>query len=161
MYVAAWQARSGEGIYCSPECHYAAGRWAYVKGTKYVRSDGYVEIKTGARSWKLEHRYVVERKIGRRLRSNEHVHHKNGVKTDNRLRNLAVLSNTEHQRLHDWPMFRSRRVKRICDQCGAKYEVKTSHAAGSRYCSNPCRIEAMHDARRIQAARLREARTKH
>jgi hypothetical protein len=47
----------------------------------------------------LEHRLVVEEQIGRFLTSAEHVHHINGVKTDNCLENLKVLSQVDHAKV--------------------------------------------------------------
>lgn len=46
--------------------------------------------------WVLEHRWVMEQALGRRLSSDEHVHHLNHVRDDNRLENLQILSNSEH-----------------------------------------------------------------
>jgi len=46
--------------------------------------------------WVLEHRLVMERLLGRLLETNEHVHHINGKKWDNRPENLAVLGHSEH-----------------------------------------------------------------
>lgn len=46
------------------------------------------------------HRVLVENFIGRLLRSEEVVHHKDGNKNNNVLENLDVLSNSEHARLH-------------------------------------------------------------
>lgn len=47
----------------------------------------------------LEHRWLVEQRLGRHLLTAEHVHHVNGVKDDNRPENLAVLGHSEHSRL--------------------------------------------------------------
>lgn len=103
--MAKWQVETvaSGGRFCSVECkHSAATDVELVKGTRYIRSrDGYVVVKTGIRKWELEHRLIMERVLGRKLTTDEHVHHINGVKWDNDPRNLQVLSNAEHQRLHD------------------------------------------------------------
>lgn len=47
-----------------------------------------------------EHRLVIEDRLKITLLPMAIVHHKNGIKTDNRFENLEVMSKSEHMRLH-------------------------------------------------------------
>src|SRR4051794_4353929 len=47
-----------------------------------------------------EHRHIVEQREGRKLTSNEVVHHVDGDPLNNDPENLVLLSRGEHQRLH-------------------------------------------------------------
>ena len=47
-----------------------------------------------------EHRYIMEQYLGRKLNSNEVVHHKDGNKLNNNISNLQVMTKSEHSKLH-------------------------------------------------------------
>lgn len=74
---------------------------------RYVAKNGYVRVHrpgaVGRDLWVLEHRLVMEKRLGRPLASDESVHHKNGDKTDNRPENLElwVRSQPTGQRVED------------------------------------------------------------
>ena len=85
----------------------ASGKW---KGGRFIDAEGYVRVLRPADydgpcihggRYVHEHRYVAEKKIGRRLRRGEVVHHLNHDRADNRPENIDVLpSVSAHRRLH-------------------------------------------------------------
>ena len=86
----------------------------------------------------FEHRYMMERKLGRKLGKNECVHHINGNKRDNRLENLEVISRSEHNRAHTIKQFSNCEKynlgparKIICMETGELFESVS--AAARRY----------------------------
>jgi hypothetical protein len=76
-------------------------------GKVYDR-DGYVAVRHiagdgNAGKYKYEHRLVMEEMIGRELLGIENVHHKNGIRSDNRPENLELWSRRQPpgQRVED------------------------------------------------------------
>lgn len=143
----------GGGTYCSRTCKYRAWRGIeLVTGTRSVRKDGYVSVKIGVRRYTLEHRLVMETILGRELTADEHVHHINRDRADNGPENLQVVSASEHAKLHpDWPQHQRSRVSLICHRCGQGYEKPLHRLGESKYCSNGCRLAALHDGNRRTA----------
>lgn len=70
------------------------------KGGKSKRQDGYIIIRVNGKYIK-EHRYLMEKKIGRKLKKYEIVHHIDGNPSNNNLSNLLLLSLSEHTSLHN------------------------------------------------------------
>jgi len=66
---------------------------------KRLNHNGYVLILIPEKDeWVKEHRYLVEKKIGRLLKPEETIHHINGEQGDNRIENLMPFhSQREHK----------------------------------------------------------------
>lgn len=86
-------------FFCSSKC-----RWVNHKHAKQINSAGYVLVFVGrghpgaAKSGHiLEHRLVMQDVLGRPLLTEENVHHKNGVKADNRPENLELWTRSQPQ----------------------------------------------------------------
>lgn len=90
-------------------------------------------VRRGGRKVR-EHRWIMEQVLGRDLRPDEHVHHRNGDPLDNRPENLEVLSANEHLRLHKqvYP------DDKTCVECGATFTANPRKRKRQKCCSRKC-----------------------
>jgi hypothetical protein len=107
-------------------------RWTGGRG---IDAAGYVRVRVAPNTYQREHRTVMEAQTGRRLGSDEVVHHKNRVKTDNREENLETLSRQEHAQRH-------RRESRLVTCLRCSRTRKHSAKGYCRSCYVRLRLEA-------------------
>ena len=69
----------------------AGGPYHVNRGKPYIGRGGYVYERDNGQK-RPQHRLVMERHLGRPLWPDEHVHHLNGDRTDNRIENLELWS---------------------------------------------------------------------
>ena len=115
--------------------------YAVVKEHPLATKHGYV----------LHHRIVMENNLGRLLNSNEVVHHINGDKKDNAIKNLEVHDISKHSKSHG--ILKGRKmVNLICPECNMVFqrEHRQTHLSKKgkwTTCSKSCRGKF---SRRIQ-----------
>lgn len=119
--------KRGGGKYCSVNC---MREFKINNPSTYIDNGGYLVCRR-----KRIHRQIMENYIGRKLLKKEHVHHINGIKTDNRIENLIILSESEHHKLH--PTI-GLNLKKKCISCGKEYTTIKSDYNNRSFCSLKC-----------------------
>ena len=59
-----------------------------------MNEQGYVMLRVQG-GYRMEHRIIMEKHIGRSLLPGENVHHINGVRDDNRIENLELWASSQ------------------------------------------------------------------
>lgn len=87
------------------------------KGGRFRTTDGYIRIlrpghlSANGRGYVMEHRLVMEEHLGRDLEPSEIVHHINGIRDDNRIENLILVTRDNH------------RGKVVCPRCQHTFAI--------------------------------------
>lgn len=114
-----------------------------------------VHYDDGHKTTLLEHRLVMERKLGRRLSRDEVVHHKDGDKRNNRLSNLELTTRSAHAKAHAEERPSAETVSLQCAECGRRFKRLARHERHNRrqgkhgpFCGRSCGAKY---SRRIRA----------
>lgn len=93
--------------FCSCKCINNGKFSAMWKGGKYSETQGYIRVKqrnhpyADKQGYVLEHRLAMKKYLKRYLLPDETIHHKNHIKTDNRIENLEIFNASEHRTKHN------------------------------------------------------------
>ena len=82
-----------EKKYCSRDCYWKAKD----KNSFRLNNEGYLRNHKD----QYLHRLVMEKHLKRKLKKNEHIHHKDGNKLNNRISNLELHTNSNHRKEHN------------------------------------------------------------
>lgn len=125
--------------------------------------DGYILLYIDGETKRL-HRYIMEQYIGRKLKSSEIIHHKDGNKLNNNISNLEIITHKDHNKLHNpkkpFPEFK---------ECTVCHEIKHNFEFYTHYQKNrnrtvlgskcrKCDIKRVVEKRRQRKLKLKESK---
>jgi len=88
---------SGKNRFCNSECRYKFLSMKMLKNG--CIENGYRRFEIRGRHI-FEHRLVMEKFIGRKLRKSECIHHIDGDRLNNSIENLEIISRSQHTSFH-------------------------------------------------------------
>ncbi len=103
------------------------------KGGFSISPLGYMLRRIAKNKYILEHRHIMEKHLGRKLKKSELVHHINGNKLDNKIENLQILNWSIHAKIH-----------KSLDKINIK-RIKNRKTGTIQRCSNCQRIRILHN----------------
>jgi hypothetical protein len=118
-------------------------RWTKKNKIGSIRKDGY-KLITINKKRVFEHRYIMEKYLGRKLKRREQIHHINGNKSDNRIENFEILDISEHTKRTVLETRIIQRMGFVCPICKTfflreYYKINN----GFNFCSKKCRNKAI------------------
>lgn len=144
-----WLPHFEQRKYCSRSCSARANN-PRIENSKFKARYRQVTAPDGRKM--LEHRLVMEQHVGRRLHSDEQVHHINHNRLDNRIENLELVSSYEHGLRHTVLP-----TEKACEICGITFAPQKTKRLRAVTCgSNECR-KAIHSGENNAFAKLTES----
>lgn len=149
--------------YCSRSCSTKAtkngaflpggGHFNWAGGTHRSAND-YKKVLIGSGLYINEHILIMEWYLARKLEEGEVVHHINGIRDDNRLENLELMTESSHGRLHNLGKKHSEKTKERYRKDRAGTNQKERHQQWRNDVTKDAIIKAISDSKtKKQAAK--------
>ena len=118
--------------------------WGKKFKKRRISKDGYVvtvlwnkRAKSVKCKWFSIHRLLYLYFIGK-IPKGKQINHKNGIKTDNRIENLALMTPEDHCHHHAIQQIRKTALNFICQSCDKEFE-NWNYVKFRKYCTIDCR----------------------